>query len=155
VLDLGCGTGLAGAVFRPIAARLDGVDLSPAMVEKARAKKLYDSLLVGDIEKTLATPGPLYDLIVAADTLVYLGDLKPVFEGARARLKPDGYFLFTVEAGDTGFTLGPKRRWRHGETYLRQAAATAGLEVRGLISASPRQEAQAPVDGFAVALIRV
>ena len=39
ILDLGCGTGLAGAVFKPLAARLDGVDLSPAMIEKARARK--------------------------------------------------------------------------------------------------------------------
>jgi predicted TPR repeat methyltransferase len=31
-LDLGCGTGLAGAVFRPFVERLVGVDLSPAMI---------------------------------------------------------------------------------------------------------------------------
>ncbi|HWC63129.1 MAG TPA: tetratricopeptide repeat protein, partial [Rhizomicrobium sp.] len=155
VLDLGCGTGLAGAVFRPLAARLDGIDLSPAMIEKARAKNLYDALFVGDIEKTLASPGPLYDLIIAADTLVYLGDLKPVLAGAHARLKLEGYFLFTVEAGEKDFALGPKRRWRHGEAYLRQAAEAAGFRVMGLIGASPRQEAQAPVAGFALALVRI
>src|SRR6202161_1023212 len=44
VLDLGCGTGLAGAAFRPACGRLIGVDLSEAMVAKAAAKKLYDRL---------------------------------------------------------------------------------------------------------------
>ena len=152
VLDLGCGTGLAGAVFRARAARLDGLDLSPAMVTKARAKELYDHLAVGDIETALAAPGPPYDLIVAADTLVYLGDLAALLRGVRARLEPDGYFLFTVEAGPEDFALGPKRRWRHSEAYLRRAAGEAGFVVAGLVEASPRTEAQQPVAGFAVAL---
>ena len=155
ILDLGCGTGLAGAVFQPLAARLDGVDLSPAMIEKARARGIYDDLVVADLETALGTAGALYDLILAADTLVYLGDLGAVFRGAAARLAPDGYFLFTTEAkeGD-GFELGPKRRWRHSDAYLRATAAAAGLSVAGLVAATPRHEANLPVEGFAVALTR-
>jgi predicted TPR repeat methyltransferase len=153
ILDLGCGTGLAGAAFRPLAARLDGVDLSPAMIEKARARGIYDDLAVGDLESVLDTPGADYDLILAADTLVYLGDLAAVFQGAARRLSPDGCFLFTVEKADgAGFELGPKRRWRHADAYLRTAAAAAGLAVAGLVAAVPRHEAGRPVEGFAVAL---
>ncbi len=64
-----------------------------------------------------------------------------------------GYFLFTAEAkeGD-GFELGPKRRWRHSEAYIRTQAAAAGLTVAGLVAASPRTEANQPVAGLAVAL---
>ena len=40
IADLGCGTGLAGAAFRPLVRRLAGVDLSPAMVAQARAKSM-------------------------------------------------------------------------------------------------------------------
>lgn len=150
ILDLGCGTGLAGALFRDKAARLDGIDLSPAMIEKARARGVYDSLTVGDIETTLAGA---YDLILAADTLVYLGDLALLFRAVAAHLAPDGYFLFTTEAKEgSGFELGPKRRWRHSETYLRGEAQAAGLSVAGLVTASPRTEANQPVAGFAVAL---
>ena len=153
VLDLGCGTGLAGAVFKPLAARLDGVDLSPAMIGKARARGIYDDLQVADLVSALAAPGPAYDLILAADTLVYLGDLAAVFAAAHARLAPDGYFLFTVEKADgPGFELGPKRRWRHSEAYLRDLAQQAGFSVAGLVAAAPRQEAKVPVEGFAVAL---
>jgi predicted TPR repeat methyltransferase len=61
ILDLGCGTGLCGEAFRPLAVRLDGVDLSPAMVAKARARGVYDSLMVADIETALALAGPRYD----------------------------------------------------------------------------------------------
>jgi predicted TPR repeat methyltransferase len=150
ILDLGCGTGLAGLVFKPRAARLDGVDLSPAMVEKARARGIYDALTVGDIETALTGT---YDLVLAADTLVYLGDLEPLFRALAAHLSEDGYFLFTTETKDgSGFELGPKRRWRHSEAYLREQAANAGLSIAGLVAASPRTEANQPVPGFAVAL---
>ena len=155
VLDLGCGTGLAGLVFKPLAARLEGVDLSPAMIEKARARGIYDDLRVGDLQNALADAGPQYDLILAADTLVYLGDLALVFEAARRRLSPDGYFLFTVEKAEgTQFELGPKRRWRHSEGYLRELAQRSGFDVAGFVAAAPRHEANQPVEGFAIALTR-
>jgi predicted TPR repeat methyltransferase len=155
ILDLGCGTGLSGLAFKDLAARLDGVDLSPKMVEAARTRGIYDALRVGDIEAVLAETGPDYDVMLAADTLVYLGDLAPVFAGVRGRLKQGGFFFFTVEkvAGE-GHDLGPKRRYRHSESYLRQEATRAGLEVMGLLDCSPRDEAEVPVAGLAVALQR-
>jgi predicted TPR repeat methyltransferase len=153
ILDLGCGTGLAGVAFQPFAGRLDGVDLSPAMIAKAQARGIYDDLMVADLESALAAPGPAYDLILAADTVVYLGDLTRAFAGVRNRLAQDGYFLFTTEAKPgEGFELGPKRRWRHSEAYIRATAAAAGLSVTGLVAATPRREANQPVEGFAVAL---
>ncbi len=155
ILDLGCGTGLAGAAFRPLAARLDGVDLSPAMILKARARGIYDGLDIADLETALSASGPHYDLILAADTLVYLGDLACVFGAAHARLEPEGYFIFTVEKADgESFELGPKRRWRHSEAYLRQLAGQAGFNLAGFVAATPRHEAQRPVEGFAVALLK-
>jgi len=155
ILDLGCGTGLAGAVFKVLTKRLDGVDLSPAMIEKARARGIYHRLDVADLETSLSAPNRSYDLILAADTLVYLGDLGPVFKGARDCLAPDGCFLFTVEKADgTEFELGPKRRWRHSEAYLRRLAEQTGFTIAGFVAAAPRQEANQAVEGFAVALTR-
>jgi predicted TPR repeat methyltransferase len=155
ILDLGCGTGLAGAVFKPLASRLDGIDLSPAMIAKAQARGIYDGLEVADLESALAKADRRYDLILAADTLVYLGDLACVFSRAHARLGPDGFFLFTVEkAQGEGFELGPKRRWRHSEAYLRGLAQATGFAVAGFVAAEPRHEANQPVEGFAVALQR-
>lgn len=151
ILDLGCGTGLAGLAFKDLARRLDGIDLSPAMVGKARARRIYDRLTVGDIEAAAGT----YDLWLAADTLVYLGDLAPVLAAARRSLRPGGFFLFTVERKQgKGFELGPKRRWRHSRTYLRAQAAAHGFEVAGLVECEPRREANVAVEGFAVAFAR-
>ena len=155
ILDLGCGTGLAGLAFKKLARRLDGIDLSPRMIGLARARLIYDSLMVADLEEALGKPGPAYELILAADTLVYFGDLGPVFRAASGRLKQGGCFLFTVEkAAGGGYELGPKRRYRHAEPYLREEAARAGLEVVGLLECSPRDEANLPVEGLAIALRR-
>jgi len=153
VLDLGCGTGLTGAAFADRAGRLDGIDLSPAMIEKARARAIYAQLKLADIEDDLGEA--VYDLVLAADTLVYLGDLAPVMRRAAAALKAGGFFLFTVEAGEgEGFALGPKRRWRHSQSYLRALAGGHGFEVVGLLACVPRREAREAVNGYAVALRR-
>ena len=129
VLDLGCGTGLSGAAFKDKAARLGGIDLSPAMIAKARARGIYDGLAVGDIEGELGAED--YDLVLAADTLVYLGDLQAVMSAVARALKPDGFFLFTVEKKDgEGFELGPKRRWRHSEGAIRALAKPTASTLR-------------------------
>jgi predicted TPR repeat methyltransferase len=151
VLDFGCGTGLGGAAFRDLAAKLDGVDLSPKMLEKADARGIYDALTLGDLETPPDRTG--YDLVIAADTLVYIGDLAAPFASAHAALQSGGFFLFTVESRDgDGFDLGPKRRWRHGEGYVRRMAAAAGFDIAGLVACAPRVEKGEDVPGFAVAL---
>jgi predicted TPR repeat methyltransferase len=138
--------------FHDVAQRLDGFDLSPAMIEKARARGIYNHLAVSDIEN-LPAPQEHYDLVLAADTLVYLGDLTAVLESVSVQLKPGGFFLFTVEKDEgTGFSLGPKRRWCHSQDYLRREAKQSGFTVAGLLACSPRTEAGVPVDGYAVAL---
>lgn len=153
ILDLGCGTGLGAAAFKDMASRLDGVDLSPAMIAKARARGIYDELRVADLETALRDAGRRYDLLLAADTLVYLGDLAPVFAAAVQRLTLGGLFLFTVERKEgESYELGPKRRWRHSESYLRERADAAGIDVVGFLECQPRTEAGVPVEGFAVAL---
>jgi len=151
IIDLGCGTGLAGAAFKDRAARLDGIDLSPAMLDKAWERNIYDALTAGDFETGIGRE--TYDLVLAADTLVYLGDLDATMAVVATALKPGGHFLFTVESKEgEGFELGPKRRWRHSESYLRGLAGKCGLAVCGFLVCAPRHEAGTPVDGFAVAL---
>lgn len=152
-LDLGCGTGLMGVELRPLCAHLAGVDLSPRMVEKARGRSLYDALSVGDIVDAMAGPAR-WDLLVAADVLVYIGDLAPVFTAAAAALAPGGRFAATVERldGGDGFALGPARRYAHSVDYIKETAAAAGLKVRLLEECSPRREKQAPVRGLVFVL---
>ena len=152
-LDLGCGTGLMGVELRPFAAYLAGVDLSPRMVEKARARSLYDALSVGDIVDAMAASPQGWDLLVAADVLVYLGDLTPVFAAAAAALRPGGRFAATAERLEGAvFALGPARRYAHSAEHVRTAAAAAGLDVLLLEDCVPRREKQAPVPGLVFVL---
>jgi predicted TPR repeat methyltransferase len=155
ILDLGCGTGLVGDVFKDLSAggRLDGIDLAPRMIDAARARGIYDELILGDLESVLPAPGPRYDLILAADTMIYIGDLAAIFRGVAARLEPGGFYLFAVESKqETDWEQTPMRRFRHSESYLRRIAAEAGLSFVDIVPCALRQEAAALVPGFAVAL---
>ncbi len=152
VLDLGCGTGLAGAVFRPFADWLVGVDLSPAMIDRAAAKGLYDRFITADVAAALADEaanGAKYHLIIAADVFVYVNELAPIIADVARVLALDGAFAFTVEthAGD-GVKLLPTLRYAHGETYLRATLRNAGLAVASLAQASVRSEKGVPVDSL-------
>ena len=99
ILDVGCGTGLAGSLFHDLAdgGRLDGIDISPRMLDGARAKGIYNDLIQGDLETVLSEPGPQYDLIISSDTMTYFGDLATVFAGIEKRLRPGGFYLFASE----------------------------------------------------------
>jgi predicted TPR repeat methyltransferase len=155
ILDLGCGTGLVGEAFKDLARGgcLDGIDISSRMIAAARIRGIYDDLTLGDIETVLTRPGRSYDLILAADTMVYFGDLSPTFAGVTERLKPSGFYLFAVESMPGGdWEQTPANRFRHSETYLRTAASMAGLHFVDIMPCLLRHEQREPVFGFAVAL---
>lgn len=152
MLDLGCGTGLVGAVFREDVSHLTGVDLSPAMIEQARAKRLYDRLEVGDVCSFLAAePVHDFDLVVAADVFVYVNDLAPIFAAISRVLAPGGLLAFTVEThAGVGVKLLPTLRYAHGETYLRDGLGRAGFTVSYLAEVAVRSEKGVPVDSLVV-----
>jgi predicted TPR repeat methyltransferase len=154
LLDLGCGTGLAGEVFRPFTARRVGIDLSPAMIARARTKGDYDRLVVGSISSFVAdemTTNATYDLVVVADVFVYVNDLAPVMSAIGRLLAPHGIVGFTVEThSGHGVTLLPTLRFAHGEAYVRHALAVAGLKVLALDHAAIRTEKGVPVAGLVV-----
>jgi len=154
MLDLGCGTGLAGAAFRSLVDRLVGVDLAPAMVAQAANKGLYDRLVTTDLTAFLideAADATTYNLVVAADVFVYVNDLAPIFAALSRVLAPDGFFAFTVEthAGD-GVTLLPTLRYAHGAPYIRRVLAGAGLSLASIAAAAVRSEKSVPVDSLVV-----
>jgi predicted TPR repeat methyltransferase len=154
MLDLGCGTGLAGAVFRPCGDWLVGVDLSPAMVAQAATKGLYDRLVAGELENFLAEEAAnaaKYHLVLAADVFVYLNDLAPAAAAIARVLAPGGVVAFTVEthAGD-GVKLLPTLRYAHNEGYVRSTLGAAGLAVAHLAETSVRSEKGVPVDSLVV-----
>ncbi len=150
VLDLGCGTGLAGVAFRPHCRHLTGIDLSAGMIEQARGKGVYDRLAVGDLSEFLgAEHGTRHDLVLAVDVFVYCGDLAPICAAVAGVLAPGGLFAFTVEShGGSGIVLQPTLRYAHGEAHVRAAVEAAGLELRHLAPVSTRKEKGHPVPGL-------
>jgi predicted TPR repeat methyltransferase len=154
MLDLGCGTGLAGAAFRDRVDRLTGVDLSAAMIDAARRKGLYDRLETGELVEFLdaeAAAQARYDLVVAADVLVYVADLAVVAAAVRRVLAAGGRFGFTVEThtGD-GVLLRESLRYAHGAAHVRAAVAGAGLRLPHLTEVATRTERSEPVPGLLV-----
>lgn len=154
LLDLGCGTGLAGAAFRPFCDWLVGVDLSPAMLAQARTKGLYDRLIEGEVlgflgQEAAAKGG--YHLVLAADVFVYFDDLKPALIAAAQVLAPSGLIAFSVEMNDgDGVTLRETLRYAHGAAHVRVGLDAAGLKLVSLDSAATRTEKGMPVPGLIV-----
>ncbi|MFN4278519.1 MAG: methyltransferase domain-containing protein [Ferrovibrio sp.] len=121
IVDLGCGTGLSGVPFRPYAARLDGVDMVPGMLQQAQRRGIYDSLQQNELHVALKSmTDAAYDAALAADTLIYVGRLDELFIELDRVLAPGGNFLFTTELGaaGSGYTLLPTGRYSHAEDYL-------------------------------------
>jgi predicted TPR repeat methyltransferase len=156
MLDLGCGTGLAGAALRPHVDWIVGVDLSPKMIEEARGKGVYDALTVGDIAQSLAEQRAAdADLVIAADVFAYIGDVGAVCAAVARVLAPNGLFGFTVEthAGE-GAIVGAKMRYQHAPEFVRGAITDAGMTVRRLGAVSTRNENRSPVPGLLVIAAR-
>ena len=79
-VDLGCGTGGAGAWLKDYARSLTGVDLSENMIALARKKLLYQDLHVQSLNEYLQTSVKTFDLVVASDVLSYVGALESTFQ---------------------------------------------------------------------------
>jgi predicted TPR repeat methyltransferase len=154
VIDLGCGTGLCGPWLRRLAHTLEGVDLSPAMLEAARSGGCYDKLACAELVAYLEGLHTTVDLLVAADVLVYLGDLGPAFRAASARLASGGRLAFSVEEGSAEIALGASGRYAHSECYVRRLAAQHWMDVVHLGRGALREDGGTPVQGLLVVLRR-
>lgn len=158
VADLGCGTGLSGVFVRPKAAVLVGVDLSAGMLEQARARGIYDRLEQAEIARFLDGEGAeAYDLALAVDVFVYVGNLAPVFEGVARTLATGGLFAFSVEHlddGAEGYRLARSGRYAHSRAYVEGLGREAGLELERMLPTVIRKEDGAPVQGDLYAFVK-
>ncbi|CAN0005734.1 unnamed protein product, partial [Heterosigma akashiwo] len=182
-LDLGCGTGLSGLAFKVHARSMVGVDLSEAMIEEARKKDIYNEVHVADVlgflrEKLIQSenynpPGedghsqPIhqFDLFIACDVFVYIGDLSEVMQTISLLVKnttlprgddsdqPSAIIVFSTEkqlSGDTPFTLNDTGRYTHSKQYILDICRQNDLEVCKIEERTIRQNKGLPVLGFLV-----
>jgi predicted TPR repeat methyltransferase len=91
------------------------------------------------------------DLIVAADALVYLSELAPLFREVFRVLEFGGLFAFTVETHTgEGAVLGEKLRYAHSAEYVHAALREAELHKVSFTRVSTRMESGQPVPGLLV-----
>lgn len=155
VLDLGCGTGLMGMAIKPHAEKLVGVDLSHNMLIRANEKNIYDQTRRSDI---VAFIGEIskgeFDLVLAADVFIYVGNLQPVFSGLSGKLDSGSLLAFCCEKlpedanSNQGFQLQSTVRYAHKDSYVKKLAADFGFDVLTTDDSPVRQNAGQPLDGL-------
>ncbi len=93
VLDLACGTGRIGSWLAGRAsAAIDGVDLTPEMLDRARSREVYRELRVADVVAT-GFPAGSYDLCVQSLADEHLPELGPLYQEAARLTSPGGHFV--------------------------------------------------------------
>lgn len=149
VLDLGCGSGLCGPLFRPLARKLVGVDLSPRMLAIAAGKQVYDELIQAEMLEYLARAPASSDLVVSANVFCYFADLAPLVQGIARVLRPGGRVLFDVEKGEglePSFQVSG--RFTHSLAALERALLPCGFALNRVEETPMRIQAGKPVLGL-------
>ncbi len=146
VLDFGCGTGLAGEHLRPLAGKLGGVDLSARMLEQAASREAYDTLTHAEALAHISANPVAYDLVFAADTLIYFGRLDALMAAVAQATAPGGLFAASFENAARDFEILPSGRFAHAETYVRRMAEQY-FELREQQAIDIRLEANVPARG--------
>jgi predicted TPR repeat methyltransferase len=149
-IDLGCGTGLMGEQIKDLCGYLVGVDLSEKMLEIARKKNIYDELLSKDIVVAVAESNVKYDLVLATDVFVYIGDLAELFSLVARSMNGNGLFGFSIEFAENhaSYVLQSTGRYAHALSYV-QALAEANQLVNCVEKkVVVRMEHGEPINGY-------
>jgi len=160
-LDLGCGTGLVGMAIAPYTRQLVGVDLASNMLQKSKARNVYQRLEQSDLLSMMqGEAAASFDVIIAADVFVYIGRLDEVVSQVKRLLRPGGFFAFSVEALDAlsqaeigpevdrKYRLSSSGRYAHAAAYLTQLAATNDFKIRKTFAARTRLQDGKPVQAW-------
>ena len=119
-VDLGCGTGISGSAFSDKVKYFEGIDVSKKMLQIAERKNIYDKLAMEDIETYLQSSIIDYDLFIATDVFIYMGDLDETFRLVSEKSRKNAIFGFSTEhIGSNGFTLLPSARYGHSRKYIK------------------------------------
>jgi len=148
MLDLGCGTGLAARPLQGLGGHLIGVDLSENMLAAADRRGVYAALVKVDAVDFLADKTHRFDLVFAADLLIYFGGLDDLVAAIAQSLVPGGLFAASIErASDRDVILLPSGRFAHGEAYF-EAVIGRHFRIVRKQQTGLRLEAGHPVAGL-------
>ncbi len=155
ILDIGCGTGLCGEPFAHHAKTMTGIDLSSNMLEIAAQKNIYHTLTQTDIMPFLKGQAAQYDLVLAGDVLVYIGELDTIFQLISQSLRPAGLFIFNTEITDAPtFKMNQSGRFSHQKIYLDELAEKYQFSILAYQKIVTRMQNNEPVHGHLYILKR-
>tara|TARA_B100001179_G_C18559746_1_gene389977 strand:+ start:50 stop:673 length:624 start_codon:yes stop_codon:yes gene_type:complete len=106
VLDAGCGTGLAGVELSQRGFKtIDGMDISPDMLDMAREKEVYRNLQVEDMTGPLSYESNTYDAVSCVGTFTHAHVGPKGFNELLRITKPEGMVVATVheDVWDDGY----------------------------------------------------
>ena len=122
-IDLGCGTGLSGNDLREISGHLSGIDISENMISNSNELNIYDNLYTADIVETLNSNQENFDLFVALDVLIYVGDVESIFRAIHKHSNHESMFVFSTEIQEeSGYSLLQSSRYSHSDSYIMNQA---------------------------------
>lgn len=154
IIDLGCGTGLCGPFLRLYASELIGIDVSKNMLTFAKEKQCYSKLIHADMVIGVKELTKKADLMIAADSLVYFGNLKGVLTAVKEQLNPSGKFVFSLEMHEAAadYQLQTSGRFAHRSDYVNQLLKAVGFTLLVKQAVILRSQAGSPVHGAIYAL---
>jgi predicted TPR repeat methyltransferase len=151
VLDIGSGTGLGGAIFRPIARSLVGVDIAPIMAQHSCERGVYDQVHCCDVTAMMRDNPGRFDLILSTDLFIYIGEISELMREATAALRPGGFIAFSIEVhpdDSEDFALLPTRRYAQSRAYINRLFADNGLVQLQCLPAKLRRQGTDWLDGL-------
>ena len=91
---------------------------------------MYNALLLGDVCEQLLQSLDMFDLFIATDVMIYIGNLEPLFNAVTSKANPGAYFTFSVESQQhNDFTLQPTGRYAHSTAYISRLTAASDFTV--------------------------
>ena len=99
ILDVGAGTGLVGEfLYRTGSKKIIGIDISSEMLEQAKLKGCYSSLMEVDVTKKIPLKNNSIGAIVSAGTFTH-GHVGPdAFDELLRITKPGGLFVLSINS---------------------------------------------------------
>lgn len=141
ILDMGCGTGLLAPYLKKYCDHLIGIDVSQKMLKKAEVGNHYTNLIHSDIVDYIRKTKDKFDLFIAADVLVYIGDLDLLFKLIKQSNSSGGWFAFSTEHIETStYELRSSGRYAHSKSYIDSLCEKYGYVIKDFAVENLRKE---------------
>jgi SAM-dependent methyltransferase len=100
ILDVGCGHGRITRELARLGGGMTGIDISGALIGKARQAELAEPLGIRYVHADVTSPGGLaaafYDAVTCNFALSDIDDLDDAAAAASNALRPGGHFVFSI-----------------------------------------------------------